>query len=204
MEKTKSSYGMISASRVNSTGTPLFGSDIMHENFITVSIKEASHELGRSVEIFPNKEIIRIAMTAVQWADLLCNMNTQGVPCTIERRVDCEVERYQPIEDRLGTIFREGKTYLENAETKGLLKRVREVIENSRLSKKDKKELEVHTRLLDNNLRANASFYLKRFIEEADKVVIDSKSEIEANKTHIMKELGKIKLNEIKQLNNGI
>ncbi len=71
MKTSKSSYGVISASRVQSSGQPLFGSDIQHSNFVSLSISEADHEPGRSTEIFPKKEIIRISMTAVQWVFLV-------------------------------------------------------------------------------------------------------------------------------------
>tara|TARA_R110000796_G_scaffold231853_5_gene349927 strand:+ start:1125 stop:1745 length:621 start_codon:yes stop_codon:yes gene_type:complete len=205
MNKEKDSFGMISASRVSSTGQFLFGSDIKHSAFVTLTISTATFDEEKTNHhIFTKDQIVRVAMTAVQWADLLCNMNTTGVPCTIERRIDKEVERYEPSVDKLGVAFRKGKEYLENATTIGLLNDVRRLIEDSKLSKKAKSELEAATRLLDKNLKNNAVFYLSQFIEESTKVVIDSKAEVEANRTFIMKRLGEIKLDELKNKNKLI
>lgn len=197
MKNSSTPEGMISASRVHSSGTHLFGSDIEHSTYITLDISTAERSTSYGGAIHPKDSIIRVAMTASQWADLLCNMGTVGVPCTIKRRIDVEVEPYVQTYNRVETAMNTGVSYLEDAATKGLLTKVRTLIENSKLSKKAKGELEVATRLLDENLKSNASFYLKSFIDEAEKVVVESKTEIEANRTYITNALGKIKLEEL-------
>lgn len=202
---TKNCYGMISASRITSNNTYLFGSDIPHSTFITLRIHnaEVDEKYSTNHDIFPKERLIEIRMSASQWADLLCNMNTMGVPCTVTRVLNEKMEEYSPIQDRINKTFRKGKEYLENASTRGLLNRVRNLISDLKIPKKQKEELEVATRNLDKDLKSNATFYLEEFIKEAEKVVQESKAEIEANRAYITEQLGFIKLDEIKKLNDG-
>lgn len=44
LPKESSRYGMISVRRTNSTGTHLVGSDIEHQQFITLKISTANYE----------------------------------------------------------------------------------------------------------------------------------------------------------------
>lgn len=198
------SFGMISAGRVNSSGRYMFGSDIKHNAYIEITISRADlvEKSGRQ-NTFPRENLIRIRLSAVQWAEFLTNMNTTGVPCTLEVIQGIRQEEYVPVEDKLKVAFREGKEYLENASTKGLLGKVRDYIANLKIAKKHKEELEVMTRLLDDNLKSNAKFYLEQFNKEAERIVTESKAEAEASKAIIMNKLGEIKLNKLKQLKNN-
>lgn len=198
MEKIKS-YGTIGINRVNSTGKFLLDSDTPHNSYVSITISTGELEEERHYNrVFPKDQIIRVAMTNVQFANLITSLNTSPTPCTLERLKGHEIEEYSPHKSATDIVFRKGKTYLENASTKGLLNRVKEIIENSKLNKKAKKEIEVSLRNLDNSLKANAAFYLEQFINEAEKVTVDAKSEIEAVKQNLINELGQEALKKLK------
>ena len=79
------SYGMVSISRCQSSGTVLHGSDIPHNSIISIEIAKGAvaRDLNRNWHV-RDGEIIRIDLSPVQYAELISNMNTQGVPCTLK------------------------------------------------------------------------------------------------------------------------
>ena len=77
---------MISVHRTNSTGTHLVGSDIEHQQFITLKISTANYERTLKNDwFFPDRNLIEISMSLSQWAEFISSPNTSGVPCTLER-----------------------------------------------------------------------------------------------------------------------
>jgi hypothetical protein len=79
------SYGKVSISRVNSTGTNLFGSSVKHHTFFHLEIKTASkHKDEYHESVLSEDMIIRVALSGKQFIDMLTLTNTDGVPCTLE------------------------------------------------------------------------------------------------------------------------
>lgn len=81
------SYGMISVSRMSGPGdTSLFGSSLENcPSMICVTICEGQrlHSLGHD-RFYGKKELIRLWMTPMQYAEMISNPNVGfGVPCTI-------------------------------------------------------------------------------------------------------------------------
>lgn len=79
-------YGMIGANRV-SGGTTLFGSDFVHQHFVTITVRHAKfrRDLSRDWHHGTN-EIVEVALSEAQWATFVSSMNVgDGVPCTLER-----------------------------------------------------------------------------------------------------------------------
>lgn len=83
---THDAFGQISASRVSGSGV-LYGSDFVHQHFVTISIHRS--ELHRDLSHdwhFPREELIEVCLTEAQWATFVSSMNNgSGVPCTLWR-----------------------------------------------------------------------------------------------------------------------
>jgi hypothetical protein len=81
---THPAFGQIGASRVTG-GTTLYGSDFVHQNFVTISIRRSELNRGLSHDWhFGTDELIEVHLSEAQWATFVSSMNVgMGVPCTI-------------------------------------------------------------------------------------------------------------------------
>lgn len=79
-------FGQIRASRV-SGHTALYGSDFIHNNYVTISICESDLMRTHSNDWhFGGKGLIEVALSEAGWATFVSAMNVgSGVPCTLER-----------------------------------------------------------------------------------------------------------------------
>ena len=84
--ETHPSYGCISISQVYGRGM-LFGSEVAHQHFLSLTISEARRVVDTPREfVMEERELIRIAMTQAQFAEMITSPNRgSGTPCTIER-----------------------------------------------------------------------------------------------------------------------
>lgn len=87
-------FAQIRASRVSSSGgVPLYGSDLLHQNFITITIGRS--QLTRSLSrdwYFSNDGLIEVTLSEAQWASFVSSLNIgTGVPCTLTRHEGREV-----------------------------------------------------------------------------------------------------------------
>lgn len=201
MDNKVGNKAVISVSRATTTNKILFMSNIKHDRFISIKIKLAENDNLKDYA-YPKETLVEVHMSPTQWSDLLSNMNTIGIPCTLDYLKDTEIINEVEISNNLEKKYKKGFDFLEKVKTEGLLKNLRETIEKSKLSKKDKIKIEVLTRNLDTLLKAEAAFYLEEFEEEADKLVLESKAKVEANKNFVIETLGLNKLEELKLLNS--
>jgi hypothetical protein len=84
--ETHPSYGCISISQVQGRGV-LFGSEVTHQHFISITISEARRVVDEPREfVMSDRELIQVAMTQAQFAEMITSPNRgSGTPCTIER-----------------------------------------------------------------------------------------------------------------------
>ncbi|AXQ69847.1 hypothetical protein HOU03_gp421 [Caulobacter phage CcrSC] len=80
------SYGMVQILRTSGERN-LVGCDWPTGHYMTLTVVEAER-FTRGVEqrFFGHKEILKIAFSEVQFAQLITGVGTMGVPCTIQRR----------------------------------------------------------------------------------------------------------------------
>jgi hypothetical protein len=99
-EESHPSFGCITLNYV-SGGNVLFGSNVKHNHFMGISISEAKRIVdGSSEYLLPGKEIVRIAMTQSQYAEMISSPNRMsGTACTLERTI---VDKGQPWETSSG------------------------------------------------------------------------------------------------------
>lgn len=91
--ETHPSYGCIGISHVSGRGV-LFGSEVQHQHYITLTISEAKRVVDEPREfVMSERELVKVAMTQAQFAEMITSPNRgSGVPCTIERSVGDKAE----------------------------------------------------------------------------------------------------------------
>ena len=175
-------YGMIQVHRTNSTGTHLVGSDIEHQQFITLKISKAIYERNLKNDWwFDRDNIIEVSMTLSQWAEFISSPNTSGVPCTIDQiQGRCLwKEEEVPFVDKIKLHDDEYKRHwTENIkELKNLVWNLSQSFENKE-SRKTQRELIHELELLINNFIPNERFAINEFEEHIERRVNQAKTEI--------------------------
>ena len=182
LPKESSRYGMISVHRTNSTGTHLVGSDIEHQQFITLKISTANYERTLKNDwFFPDRNLIEVSMSLSQWAEFISSPNTSGVPCTLERiQGKCLFEDEEvPFVDKIKLHDDEYKRHWANnvKELKTLIANLSDSFENKE-SRKTQRELIHQLEILIKNFIPNEKFAINEFEEHIEKRVNQAKTEI--------------------------
>ena len=84
--ETHPSYGCIGISHVSGRGI-LFGSEVAHQHFLSLTISEAARVVDEPREfVTSRRELVSVSMMQAQFAEMITSPNRgSGVPCTIER-----------------------------------------------------------------------------------------------------------------------
>lgn len=202
--KTHESYGMIKLGRTTGGQTSLFGSSIQHNNVIRLSISTAElhRGLGRDWH-HPKSEIIEIELSPTQFTELITNMNTIGVPCTIKhinrkKMENCpSSDKKQQFEDEFSNDMKELADRIQK-----ITERTKEILSSKKaINKSEKDEILSEIRGLDTHIRSNIPFMYSSFNEQMDKTVTEAKGEVEAFVTNKITSLGiEAMKNEFKML----
>lgn len=194
---THPSYGIVSFSRISSSGKKrLFGSTLdMHYHSIVLELSEAElcidHELLNE-RVCAGKSIVRVEMSAAQFAELLTTMNIgEGVPCTIERRDGKGVDEppFLPTEsENVRTDFASKMRDIG----KDLRRRADEVMAElpASLKTSTRRQIEIKLGNIVGTITDNAPFALTQFQEAATRVTTAAKAEVEAVLTHAVQMTG--------------
>lgn len=195
-DKTMShpSFGMIGFSRVSRNLTPLFGSNIQHQNTITLKIHTA--ELNRHLNndwFHAKRNLIEIELSGSQYAELITSMNMgDGVPCTI-REFNGQSYPDPPYENPIDIFQREFEAKIKN-----LGKEVKSVVEDSlkmlkekqTINKSDREFISQSIQRLIQEISSNIPFVSQQFNESMEKTVSQAKTEIETFVTNRITSLG--------------
>ena len=182
LPRESSRYGMISVHRTNSNGSHLVGSDIEHQQYITLKISKAIY--GRSLKNdwwFDRDNIIEVSMTLSQWAEFISSPNTSGVPCTLDKiQGKCLWEDEEvPFVDKIKLHDDEYKRHWANTikELENLIANLSNSFENKE-SRKIQRELIHQLEVLIRNFIPNEKFAINEFEEHIEKRVNQAKTEI--------------------------
>lgn len=186
------SYGLVSISRVSSTGRTLFESPFRHQHFITLSILRASRKRTdlHDTLIMSEEELIEISMSEVQFAAMITTMNVgQGVPCTISH-LDGKIVP-QPPEDKTKETFEK-----EGAEHFVDLAKMAEELEVLTSKKAgdvkapERERMKFLALKLQQGLTSSREFFQEQFQRTMDKVVGVAKAEIQAHAHSVVTKMG--------------
>lgn len=183
--ETHPAYGMISASRVQSSpGEHLFGSDFRHSGYVVISFGPADVRRDLSNDWYHRQKVTHeVALSEAQWATFVSTMNVgDGVPCTIRFEAgEGDVDRILPIVDRRAQLSTEVTNRLDRA-----LKEIDEVLAAPGLRKADQMRLRVARQEID----ANLGFVAEQFDRSAEKTIEKAKIEIAAYLTQAVQRAG--------------
>lgn len=199
------SYGMISISRgqVGGMGKNLFGSDIKHNNIISLTISRGAYDRGINSDWFHAKEdLIRIELSPVQFAEAITNMNTSGVPCTLAR-FNGECIDYVPNIPSKKEVFREefSNDIKEMSDIIDKLSSEIEDIINSKkaVNKSDKESIQKGLYRMKQQINSNIPYLTKCFDEQLEKSISHSKAEVEA---YVQNKINSLGLKSLKEETN--
>jgi len=171
------SFGMLDISRFNGNNSQFFGSDLVHNGGISITIShgEKGHKLN-SDWYHGRDELIRIELSHNQFVDAITSgMNTSGVPCTIKRYAHKQVEQIDHVEDKKETFKNDMKdTHLE------YLERIDEILKllDGNIGKRKADEIKHELGTLKNHITSNTNFVMTCFNEAMEKIVIEAKHSI--------------------------
>lgn len=169
-------FGVISFSRIHSTGQPLVGSSIKHNNSIMMEVKTAQWIRNLNTDRwFGDKLIVRIEMSPTQFVDAITQLNCGEIPCTIRYTRDGgHIELDAPFESKVTQFDAEFREKIDEvtAEFDDVIK----VAEEAHVQKKvlfALKQLKMH-------IKSNMPFVKEQFTEQMERTVTEAKGEIEA------------------------
>ena len=175
-------FGLLSVHRVFSGGKgprdKLFGSEIKHHTYITITLKGATTNRSLSRNSHFGKGLkAEINMSEAQWASFLSSMNVgEGTPCTLRRFGDEEIPKIIDPKPKAEEFKEEFDDNLVGA--KGRLDLLSEMVGESRLSGKAKEELKSVIGSIKADLGSNLDFTKDQFLRFMDKAVEEAKMNI--------------------------
>ena len=180
------SYGMMSISRYCGGDGNFFGNDLPMEGSggVEIELKEAT--LDRNTDglhgdsFNPGKLKFRVKMSHLQFAELITNMNTTGVPVTITN-IGTERLDDPPILNK-GEIFdEEAEEVVSKTKQRAndIIAKVQNLFESKKsLTKKDKEEILRELNQLRMATFDHLPFMQKMFNEQINKSVVAAKANI--------------------------
>ena len=202
--KKHPSYGMIKIGRTQGKCSDLFGSSIEHNSSVRLSIHNAEYirHLNHDWYHPQSLPLIEIEMSAIQWAEAITNMNSNGTPVTL-RYYNKEIIKGQEIDNKRVQIDNEFELKMKklNENTNSLLRQATSLLNNKNMKVADKKELLDVIGMLQQELDSNIPFMKRQFSEQMDKTVSEAKCEVESFVAHKIHRLG---LESLEQLKIGV
>ena len=196
-EEIHPAYGVAQVSRYQSTGMNLFGSDLTHHNYITITVSKAS--VGRDLHndyVHPGEELIEFSMSHAQWARFVAGSDMSfATEVTLGRYSEGGTYSLIPRiaqkeETRKDQFDREFQQKLQKS-----LKDIQDSVESLQKLSNDKsvskaKLKQIAFDLLNQigNLPRNLDFAVEQFKEVTEKGVQDAKIEIEAYISEAMRQ----------------
>lgn len=180
------SYGTIRVMRAqNSRGNRLFGSELS-EHYTSISI-----EIGRAEEISSDtgtayrqvESLIRVEMTAAQFAEMITSPNMGDVPCTISRFGGALVPREgappESKQERLKRKFAE-RTAAFRRELNQRRAAVDAILAKKTLSQQDRRDVANLLASVSQEVELNMPYFLEVYQEGCERMTAAAKAEVEA------------------------
>lgn len=183
------SYGMIDVSRFSGGNGQFFGSDLIHNGGISISIYRGKKENNLSSEwFFPKEELIRVEMSHNQFVDAITSgMNTSGVPCTIKRYGKKLVEQIDHVTDKKEQFRNDMRETHEKYRNR--IDAILSKLEGN-VGKRKANEIKHDLEILKTHMASNTNFVMSCFNEAMDKSVTEAKHSIANYIDHKVHSLG--------------
>lgn len=182
------SYGMMSITRYYGGDGNFFGNDLPMEGSGGIEIELREATLDRNTDglhgdfFSPGKLKFRVKMSHLQFAELITNMNTTGVPATITN-IGTERLDDPPILNKREVFDEETREVVSNAKQQAndIIAKVQNLFETKKsLTKKDKEEILRGLNQLKMATFDHLPFMQKMFDEQMNKSVVSARANIAA------------------------
>jgi hypothetical protein len=206
------SYGMAVFSRIQCQGARFFGSDITHDTAIMLTITNAEECVNDAgfTRYHSKETVTTVYFTPSQFASLLTNMNTSGVPCTFRHKIDTdgklvayELPQSKSKSQRIKDAVRTRAGNLIQT-VRDLNKRTQELLNAKTITKSEFKVYAEEVRQIQVDIETNLPWYAEVIQEQVDKTVSDAKASIEDFAQLPVERTGLDALNKMKQLKHLI
>ena len=189
IKKQHESFGMIDVSRFTSNGSQYFGSDLVHNGGISITISNAEKVTKLNSDWYhAREELIRVELSHNQFVDAITSgMNTSGVPCTIKRHGKSRIEQIDHIEDKKEQFSNNMKdTHIEYK------KRIDDILTllDGNIGKRKASEIKHELEVLKSHILSNTNFVMTCFNEAMEKSVTEAKHSIANYIDHKVHSLG--------------
>jgi hypothetical protein len=176
MEKHES-FGLIGISRFSGGGSQFFGSDLIHDGGIVITIKKAEKERKHNSETYYGYEnIIRVELSGSQFVDAITSgMNTQGVPCTIKRINGKNIPQVDHVTDKKEQFSNDMKETHEE-----YFNRINNILKmlDGDIGRKRAEEIKKELSILKSHIKTNTNFVMECFNENMEKTVTEAKHSV--------------------------
>lgn len=183
--ETHPAFGHIQVNRVASShGVSLFDSEIKHQHFVVLTIRQATRKRDLNRDwIHPTEQIIEVSMSEAQWATMVSSLNSGGTPVTLSWMRKVGYLPSIPFAPRLELSIEETRRAAHRmfAKAKEALAAVKE-----RPNKGNIRALE----LALNGAEPNVTYAAKTLAEHAENTVQKAKADIEAMVDSRARQLG--------------
>ena len=174
-DESHPAWGVVRVSRPHAGGIPMFDSEILHSDFVTLEVGPATRQrdLNRDWIHGGSRKHIEIRMSMAQWGELVSSFgNGSGVPCTVERLQGARLPEV-PHDPRLGLSMDEAVTAADRH-----FDRIREAMDaySEKRSAANLRALQSAIR----NTEANVKFASESLAEHAEAVVAKARADVEA------------------------
>ena len=181
--------------QVGGEGMNLFGSTVKSRTVISLKISKAEVARHLSTDWFHGDihPMVEVLLSPAQFSELLTTMNYgSGVPGTLSKYDGKDYEtpvmpsKSEEFKEEVSAYAREAMSDLSDAQ-----KMVNDMLESGKpIGAKGKKDLKDLLVRLDRFAKSTLPFVATQFTKHMNKVVTDSKAEVDSFVTHIVNETG--------------
>lgn len=184
-EESHPSFAVAIVNRVSSNpGAPMFQSDLLHQQYISLKIETATRSRDLNHDwVHPRDGLIEVRMSLSQWGALVSSMGIgSGVPVTLTWKENGGRIPEPPYEPRMQESLVEVDGAVEKllADAQESYEVLADAIENKKGVKAIREALRTHGFRLS-NAKGNARFAVKSLTSAAEKVVNHARADIEAS-----------------------
>lgn len=186
-------FAVAVVTRVSGGGRSLFQSDLLHNETISLSVRQAARRRDLNHDwVHPGRELIEIEMSLAQWGSLVSAMGFgSGVPVTIRRTEHNAFVPEIPHQPRMAESLGEVREVTDRmyAEVRAATAALHEAIHAKTGVRATKEAL----RALENavaHVGSNAQFAVDSLVEAGEQVVAQARSDIEAHVLEVVRLTG--------------
>jgi hypothetical protein len=186
---------MIEITRYTTNSERLFGSAVKTNAGISLSIHRGmrKHNLHQDWYHAEARSLIEVNMTEAQFASMITSLNIGGgVPCTIQSLDGEYVKREVGGHSEAEMIHEDIKAHVKDFKGKlgEATKNVKKVLDSSRITQKDRREIDHALEVLVAEIASNLPFLMEQFQESVDSAVMQAKTEIASFADRALREKG--------------